>query len=177
VVHAETSQVALDRSQCVPIDGTSLDCTHALAATANAPSLHQIVMPAGQGDPGCTMLRVTVASKNAGLANATGIGFWSSPENNGNVVPDDTGRFIAKGQLKAIGNANLRGNVPATLHEFVGIASCAAGGSGEVARLFKPYMEFDGDAGRVFHNWDRASNYRVGPSAPRFDRSGDVLAP
>jgi outer membrane protein assembly factor BamB len=177
VVRAETSQVPLDRSQCVPIDGTSLDCTHALAATANAPSLHQVVMPAGQGGSGCTMLRVTVASKNAGLANATGIGFWSSPENNGNVVPDDTGRFVAKGQLKAVGNAKLRGNVQATLHEFVGIASCAAGGSGEVARLFKPYMEFEGDPGRVFHNWDRASNYRISPSAPRFDRSGDVLEP
>jgi hypothetical protein len=113
VVRAETSPLALDRSQCMPMNGTALDCTHALAATANAPSLHQVIMPAGQDAPGCALLRVTVASKDTGLANATGIGFWSSQENSGILVPDDSGRFIPKAQLKTVGTATLRSNVPA----------------------------------------------------------------
>jgi hypothetical protein len=177
VVRAETSPLSIDRSQCVSMDGIALDCTHALAAATGAPSLHQVVVPSGQNDSSCLLLRVTVASKDTGLANAMGIGFWSSQENNGTLAPDDSGRFVPKAQLKTVGTATLRSSGAAALHEFVGV-NCSAGGSGEIARLFKPYMEFDGGGtAPVFHNWDRASNYRIGLSVPGFDRSTDVLAP
>ena len=63
-----------------------------------------------------------------------------------------------------------------TLHEFVGMANCPAGGGAVLSRLFKPYMQFEGAAdGKIFRNWDIAQNYRISPTVTSFDRSGDVL--
>ena len=74
-----------------------------------------------------------------------------------------------------MGQATLRNGAPATLHEFVGVANCPAGGA-TFGRLFKPYMQFAGAAdGRIFRNWDLAENYRISPATPAFDRSNDVL--
>ncbi len=65
---------------------------------------------------------------------------------------------------------------PATLLEFVGVVNCTTGGGADVARLFKPYMQFEGAAdGRIYRNWDFASNYLISHDVPGFDRSGDVL--
>ena len=52
---------------------------------------------------------------------------------------------------------------------------CPAVGSEQVARLFKPYMEFAGAEGSVIHNWDLASNYLISHTVQQFDRSADVL--
>jgi hypothetical protein len=178
VVRAATEPLALGPNQCTAIDGVSVECTNAIARMTGAPSLHRAVFGANQNFGGCALLRVTTASKDAALANATGIGFWSAQETEGNLTPENSGRFVPKAALKAIGQAVLRSGAPATLHEFVGVANCPLGGGVVAGRLFKPYMQFEGGAdGRVFRNWDLAENYRISPAITRFDRSADVLRP
>ena len=108
----------------------------------------------------------------------TGIGFWSAQAADGNQAAEDSGRFVLKARLKTVGTATLMTGAPATLHEFVGVANCPAGGGVVLSRLFKPYMQFEGAAdGRMFRNWDLAENYRISPTITSFDRSGDVLRP
>ena len=95
------------------------------------------------------------------------------------MANDDVGLFVPTDRLKPVGTATLRNGEQATLHEFVGVANCPAGGAGALSRLFKPYMEFDAGERRkdLFHNWDLASNYRIGADVTQFDRSSDVLRP
>jgi hypothetical protein len=153
-----------------------VDCTEALSQTAGAPSLHRAVFGATQSFAGCQLLRVTVASKDTGLANSTGIGFWSAQATDGNQAAENSGRFVPKARFKALGAATLKNGAPATLHEFVGVANCPAGEGVALSRLFKPYMQFEGAAdGRLFRNWDIAENYRISPTITSFDRSADVL--
>jgi hypothetical protein len=178
VVRASTSPLALGPNQCTAIDGVSVDCTAAIAEAAGAPSLHRAIFSATQSFAGCALLRVTTASKDTGLADGSGIGFWSAQEAAGNIAAENSGRFVPKAQLKTVGTATLTSGAPATLHEFVGVANCPAGGGTVLGRLFKPYMQFEGAAdGRTFRNWDLAENYRIGPTITAFDRSGDVLRP
>jgi hypothetical protein len=178
VVRAQTTPLALGPNQCTPIDGVSVDCTEALTQATGAPSLHRVVFGANQSFVGCLLLRVTTASKDTGLANGTGIGFWSAQAADGNQAAEDSGRFVLKARLKTVGTATLMTGAPATLHEFVGVANCPAGGGVVLSRLFKPYMQFEGAAdGRMFRNWDLAENYRISPTITSFDRSGDVLRP
>jgi hypothetical protein len=178
VVRASTEPLQLGPNQCTGIDGVSVDCTDAITQLTGAPSLHRAVLGATQNFGGCALLRVTTASKNDGLANTTGIGFWSAQETEGNVAPENSGRFVPKAALKAVGTAVLQSGAPSTLHEFVGIVNCQIGGGAVAGRLFKPYMQFEGGAdGRVFRNWDLAQNYRIGPTITAFDRAADVLRP
>lgn len=178
VVRAHTAPLALGPNQCTAIDGVSVDCTEALTQVTGAPSLHRVVFGASQTFAGCLLLRVTTAGKDTGLANSTGIGFWSAQVAAGNQAAEDSGRFVPKARLKAVGTATLVNGATATLHEFVGVANCPAGGGVVMSRLFKPYMQFEGAAdGRIFRNWDLAQNYRISPGITSFDRSGDVLRP
>ena len=177
VVRAMTQPLILDTSECEPIDAASIDCTAALAADATAPSFHRVVLDADQDASGCALLRVTTASKDTGLANSLGIGFWSAVAAEGNQAAGDAGRFVPRGQLKAVGVATLKNGAPAILHEFVGVANCTVTGPGEMSRLFKPYMQFAGGEGTIFRNWDLASNYRISRTVLQFDRSADVLRP
>jgi hypothetical protein len=152
-----------------------VDCTDALAQAAGAPSLHRLVFAATQPLDGCAVLRVTTASKTSGLNNSDGIGFWSAQVADGNQAAENSGLFVARDRLKAVGQATLRNGAPATLHEFVGVTNCTTSGAA-FGRLFKPYMQFTGAGdGRIFRNWDMAENYRIGPAIPAFDRSTDVL--
>jgi hypothetical protein len=176
VMRATTAPLNLDKSQCAVIDSASLDCTNALSRVAQAPSFHRVVLAANADFNSCAMLTVITASKNSGLANSAGIGFWSAQAAGGNQAAEDSGRFIPKAQLKASGSATLLNGAAATLHEFVGVANCAISNSDSLARLFKPYMQFEGGAdGKIFRNWDIASNYRISPTITQFDRSDDVL--
>ena len=176
VVRAATSPLVMDMSRCAPIDFASVDCTIELSQEAHAPAFHQIIFAANADASGCALIRVTTASKNSGLANSSGIGFWSTQAAGGNQAADDSGRFVPKGQLKRVDTATLLSGDGATLHEFVGVANCPVGGSDALTRLFKPYMQFEGAPdGRIFRNWDRASNYRISLAIPGFDRSADVL--
>jgi hypothetical protein len=175
VVRAATTPLTLDTSRCSPVDAVSVDCTDALAKSAQAPSFHQVVLAANQDVSGCALLRVTTASKDAGLQNSSGIGFWSTQAVGGNQAAENAGRFVPKGQLRAMGAATLRSGAPAALHEFVGVANCLTSGGEEVIRLFKPYMDFEAADGRLFRNWDLASNYRISRTVAQFDRSADVL--
>jgi hypothetical protein len=178
VVRAQTGPLALGPNQCTSIDGESVDCTEALAQTAGAPSLHRIVFGASQTFTECQLLRVTTASKDTGLANSTGIGFWSAQAAGGNQAAEDSGRFVPRARLKAVGTATLLSGAAATLHEFVAVANCPAGNGVVMSRLFKPYMQFEGAAdGRIFRNWDLAPNYRISPEVTSIDRSRDVLRP
>ncbi|MGH8720129.1 MAG: hypothetical protein ACREV0_14500, partial [Burkholderiales bacterium] len=176
VVRASTAPLMLGRSQCTPIDAASVDCTAPLEAATQAPAFHRVVLAAGGGNGPC-LLRVITASRSAGVANSTGIGFWSARVTGGNQTPENSGRFVTKAQLKTAGQATLRNGAPATLHEFVGVANCPGAGADTPSRLFKPYMQFVGADGKIFLNWDLAANYRIGPDVPQFDRSADVLQP
>jgi hypothetical protein len=172
---AATTPVTLDTGTCKPVDPGNVDCTAALAAQSGAPALHTLVVPAGYDFAGCNLLRVTTASKQTGLANATGIG-WYSADATAAAQAMTSGRFVPKDQLKQTGTATLKSGAPAVLHEFVAVANCTAG-QGSLDRLFKPFMQFD-DApdGKIYRNWDLAQNYRISRAFPQFDRGGDVLA-
>src|SRR5262249_51202986 len=151
-------------------------CTAALGAKFGAPSLHAVIVSRGFDFAGCNVLTVTTASNQAGLANATGIGWYAADATAGSQSMT-SGRFVPKDPLKQVGPAQLKGGAAAVLHEFVGVANCPAG-TASLDRLFKPYMQFENSPdGRIFRNWDRAQNYRISRAVPQFDRSGDVLAP
>jgi len=177
VVRASTTTpLPVAANQCTPLDPGAVDCTDALARIVGAPALHRVILPANQDLSGCALLRVTTASKDGGLAATSGIGFWSAQAADGNQTPEDSGRFVLKADLKAVGAATLLDGTPATLHEFVGVANCPAAGAGSFARLFKPYMQFEGAAdGRIYRNWDVAANYQISRDIPQFDRTAAVL--
>jgi hypothetical protein len=154
-----------------------VDCTDALAQASNAPSFHRVVFGGGLNVTGCSLLRITTASKETGLADASGIGFWSAQAAGGNQTPENSGLFVKKSQLRAAGTATLVSGARASLHEFVGVANCPASGSEPLSRLFKPYMQFEGADGKTYRNWDLNPNYLINRDAPQFDRSADVLRP
>ena len=178
VLRASTSPLTLNTAGCTAIDNVSVDCTGALEQAAGAPAFHRLVLASGQNVAGCALLRVTTVSKDAALPTASGIGFWSTQATDGNLAAGDSGRFVAKAAFRATGTATLKNAAPATLHEFVGVSNCPLGPGSSVARLFKPYMQFDGAAnGTIFRNWDLAENHRISTTIPTFDRSAEVLRP
>jgi hypothetical protein len=171
-----TAPLQLDTSACPPADPGNLDCTAVFTRQFGAPSLHAVVVPTDYNFAGCNLLRVTTASKQTGLANATGIGWYAAEATAGSQAMT-SGRFVAKDQLKQTGPATLKNGAPALLHEFIGVVNCPAG-QGSLDRLFKPYMQFENAPdGKIYRNWDLAENYRISRAFPQFDRSGDVLAP
>jgi hypothetical protein len=177
VAVAATEALSLDTAGCQAVDPGTVDCTEALARAADRPSFHRVLFSAGWDVSSCLLLRVTTASKNAGLPDASGIGFWSTRALSGNVAGEDAGRFIAKDDLKPVGTATLKSGEAATLHEFVGVSNCVMDGE-RTSRLFKPYMGFERASDRtVFHNWDLAPNSEIGPAEPRIDRRAEVLRP
>jgi hypothetical protein len=177
VLRASTSPLTLDTGQCVAMDTTSLDCTDALAQATQTPPLHRVVLATNRDPATCSLLRVTTAAKEGGLANSVGIGFWSSQATVGNLAAENAGRFTPKGDLKQVGTATLKSGAPATLQDFVGVVNCDSGAGQGASRLFKPYMDFEGADGRLFRNWDLAANHVISPAVTQFDRGADVLAP
>ncbi|HEY0184676.1 MAG TPA: hypothetical protein VGC09_17895 [Rhodopila sp.] len=176
IVRAATGPLTLETTACKPIDTDSLDCTDALARKAGRPSLRQVILASRQSLAECALLRVTAASKNDGLRDATGIGFWSSQSLAGNQAAEDSGRFVPRGELVSVGNATLKDGSAATLYEFVGVVNCAAGNAADSTTLFKPYMQFENaPSGQIFRNWDLAGNYLISGAVPGFDRTADVL--
>lgn len=178
LIQAVTEPLALDRTRCTAIDANLSDCTEALKeAAGGAPSFHEAVLTNANNLAGCVLVRITTASKNSGLANSVGVGFWSTTAAGGNLAPEDSGLFVQKAQLKNVGTATLKNGAAATLHEFSGIANCTAAGGGEsLIRLFKPFMQFEGGAeGKVFRNWDLAENYSVGAGVTVIDRRNAIL--
>jgi hypothetical protein len=176
VVRAATGPLTLDTKTCKQIDADSLDCTDALSQKVGRPSLHRVILSPRQDVSGCALLRVTAASKDDGLRNASGIGFWSSQALAGNLAAGDSGRFVPRAKLVAVGTGTLKNGAAATLFEFVGVVNCQASNSQDSTTLFKPYMQFENAAdGRIFRNWDLADNYLISREVPAFDRAGDVL--
>lgn len=176
VVRAATGPLTLDTKTCKQIDADSLDCTEALSQQVGRPSLHRVILAPQQDVSACALLRVTAASKDDGLRNASGIGFWSSQALAGNQAAEDSGRFVPRAKLAAVGTGTLKDGAAATLFEFVGIVNCGASNSPESTTLFKPYMQFENAAdGRIFRNWDLADNYVISRAVPGFDRARDVL--
>ncbi len=171
-----TAALTLNTDACPPADPGNVDCTAVLALQFGAPSLHTLIVPVGFDFAGCNLLRVTTASKKTGLANASGIGWYSAEATAGSQAMS-SGRFVPKSELKQVGTAKLKNGAAALLHEFVGVANCPVG-QGSFDRLFKPYMQFDNAAdGNIYRNWDLAQNYRISRAVQQFDRSADVLAP
>ena len=123
--------------------------------------------PRTRRSTGCALLRVTTASKDAGLDNATGIGFWSAQAADGNQAAGGFRPVRAEGRLKAGGPgdaAQWRAGDAARIRRRGELHRPAARPFG---RLFKPYMQFPGAAdGRIFRNWDIAENYRISPATP-----------
>ena len=78
--------------------------------------------------------------------------------------------------MASVGTGNLKDGAAATLFEFVGVVNCPAADAQASTTLFKPYMQFENAAdGRIFRNWDLASNYLISREVPGFDRTRDVL--
>jgi hypothetical protein len=174
---AATAALVLDPATCSAMAGGNLDCTAALAKKFGAPSLHSVIEPAGSSFAGCSLLHVTVASKQTGLLTGAGVGWYAADAAAANQAMT-TGRFVPKAELKPVGTAQLKSGAAAVLHDFVGIVNCPIG-QGSFDKLFKPFMEFDDAAdGNIYRNWDRtAGNYRISRAAPTLDHSAAVLGP
>ena len=176
-MRAVTAPLSLDKTKCTTVDANALDCTAALAKASNAPAFHRVILPSNLDVSSCSLLRITTASKGTALANASGIGFYSSTVTGGNQAAEDSGMFVPGNLLKASGSATLLNGAAAKLQDFVGVTNCETAGSTPPGRVFKPYMQFETAAQKVFHNWDRGSNYLIDSSVTHFDRSADVLKP
>ncbi len=100
VTRAATGPLALDITMCKSVDPTSIDCTDALSKKVGRPSLYRVVLAAHQDVSACSLLRVTVAAKNAGLQNASGIGFWSSRAFAGNQAAEELGTVHSQGAAR-----------------------------------------------------------------------------
>ena len=168
--------VSIDPSRCRPTTGAVLDCTQELERASGAPSLERIAVPEGFTFAGCQLLRVTTASRTAALPAALGIGFYSSDVTGGQFSPD-RGRLVPATDLKAAGNATLKGGAAATLHQFSALVNCELGPNANAAKQLKPYMDFAGGPPRtVYRNWDLiAGNYAVGGQVNQIDRGPDIL--
>lgn len=167
---------AVDASTCAPAGPGNLDCTAALEAKFGAPSLRTVIVPVGYDFDGCSLVRVTTASKGSGLADASGIGWYAADATPG-FQSMTAGRFSAKDQLQQVGTATLQSGAPAVMHEFIAVANCSAG-QASLDLLFKPFMQFENAPdGKIYRNWDLAQNYRISRAVPQFDRGGEVLAP
>lgn len=158
-------------AECTTIDESHRDCTDAMAKRFDAPALHRIEIPTNEFF--CHVLRVTTATRAAALDASAGIGFFYDGYGG-------EGRFVAKADLKTVGEAHLKNGERVVLHEFVGLANCWLGDSSSSAAAsyrFKPYARFDGTDGKgPYRNWDEANDYVIRTLGDRFDRSSDVLA-
>ena len=115
----------------VSADRCRLSGLHRCAARSRAmrqPSIESF-SPRGRRFPAALCCGSPRPARTTGLATAFGIGFWSAQAAGGNQAAENSGLFVAKGQLKAAGTATLLSGSPATLHEFVGVANCPASGS------------------------------------------------
>lgn len=169
-----TDDVRIDLSKCVNVATQNMDCTAELERVYDAPSLHTAVVPAGYQFDGCKVLRVTSASKEAGVKNAEAVGFWSMEQTEG-FQASNSGRVLSKDRLRQTGTATLKNGAPAVLHEFVGVSNCTLGETAS-HRQFKPFMDFRSTPDKkIFRNWDFANNYTISRDVTEFDRSGDVL--
>gem|GEM_PF-1412213 len=173
-----TAALSLNLAKCSPKGAGNLDCTAALATKFALPAFHDLVVPTGYDFAGCRLLTVTTASKRAGLAASTGIGWYAADATTAEQAMT-SGRFVTTGAMKQVGVGQLRSSEPAVLNQFIGVANCSVGtAGGSYDKLFKPFMQFENSPdGRTFRNWDRSANYRISRAAPKFDRTGDVLEP
>jgi hypothetical protein len=178
VVRVEVTPLNLDATACSRLDTGTLDCTEALAQSAQAPSFHRVLIGVNQDLSTCDLVRVTTASRNAAMPTSSGVGFWSSQVLGANLAAEDSGRFTEKGGLKQTGAATLANGDSASLHQFVGVSNCALSGTDRLTRLFKPFMRFENASnGPIFQNWDVSANYEIKGPETQFDRSGQVLRP
>jgi hypothetical protein len=177
LVTAEVAgSVTIDRARCRAGDAQTLDCTAELQRTAGAPSLEQVVVPAGYNFQGCRLLRVTTATKQAALASALGVGFYAAT-GTGGQLSTNIGRRVPKDSLKSTGTAVLKNGDPATLHEFAGVVDCTAAPGVAAGKLIKPYVDFiGGPPPTIYRNWDPVvGNYALGGPTTRLDRAPEVL--
>jgi len=177
LVQATTEALpAIDLARCQTANSGSLDCTAELQRVAGAPSLETLMVPPGYDFAECQLARITLASNSAALAASRAIGFYASDVTGGQFSIDH-GRRTAAADLKASGQATLKGGQPATLNEFAGLVNCALGGDVKAELRMKPYMEFEGGPPpTIYRNWDPVpENHRLSSDTPAIDRRGEVL--
>jgi hypothetical protein len=173
---AATTPLNLTTAGCDPAANGNVDCTAMVARRAGAPTLQTVVVPKNYDFAGCTLLTVTTASKQSGIAAATGIGWYAADTVAGSQAMT-SGSFVRSGELKSAGTGVLKGGAPAVFHVFSGVANCSVG-QGSFSKLFKPYMQFENSPdGKIYRNWDVAPNYAISRAAPQFDNSATVLGP
>jgi hypothetical protein len=173
---AAATAIHIDTNTCDPATAGNVDCTAAMAHLAGLPAFQTVVVPAGYNFAGCTLLTVTTASKQSGLANATGIGWYAADAVAGSQAMT-SGRFIRTAELVSAGTAVFKTGAPAIFHRFAAVANCSVG-QGSYAKLFKPFMQFeDSPDGNIYRNWDTSANYAITRAAPQFDRTANVVGP
>jgi hypothetical protein len=173
-----TSDVHVDVAKCTTVNPHSIDCTGQFEQSHGAPSLHQILVPAGYNFDGCKAFTVTTASKKDGLKNAAAAGFWSMDATDGFQGASSEQSFTRDALTKnEVGPATFKNGAAAVLHQFVGMTNCVMGPT-NAYRQFKPFMDFRSDPDkRIYRNWDLANNYTISGAVTEFDRSAEILKP
>ena len=171
-----TEAVKLSTTDCSAASTGSVDCTALLEKKYAAPSVHTLIVPSGYDWAGCSLVRITTASKQGARDVTSGVG-WYAAEATAGSQSMTSGRFVQPAMFKQVASAVLKVQAPAILDEFIAVAACTAG-NGSLDRLFKPYMQFDNaNDGNIYRNWDRSPNYRISRAVPAIDRRAEVLQP
>lgn len=183
-------------NECLEIESLDgnrvrMDCTEATEALIamrfpDAPGrlAHRLVIIAHSNDDGtyspgssglpCRLTGLETASRAGALPFMDQIGFYFSGETR-------VARHFSSTDLDVVHTAMGRDNEARVVHRFYAALPCWAGtasSSHNATYQFKPYMDFVGNDGKVYRNWDAvAENYLLtgGAGATAFDRSGEVF--
>jgi hypothetical protein len=104
---------------------------------------------------------------------ASRVGFYKDREIN----------TVIKTDLLKIAEVTMKDGSIGEVHKFIGTAFCwqgTASSSTQATYSFKPFVEFNGQNGEVFRNWDTSTeNYNLGRVngnwVKSFDRSSELL--
>lgn len=166
-----------DLSQCVALDPDDLvDCTAHFEELFGAPAMHQMILSRlHEQEFFCRLLDVQTVSREGAVADSEGIGFYYKGWKPFETEPF---RFVGAQDLEEVGSATLKDGSPAKLHRFIGLANCWLGSATSSSRgtyRFKPWMEFAGEDGMNYRNWDEADDYLIMTQISGFDRSAELL--
>ena len=116
----------------------------------------------------CQVLEITVAGKQAALADASGIGFYF----------DGQFAYWPMELLESVRTIKFTNGEDGELYQFGGLVLCWAGSMTSFANgsvEFKPFMRFDAD-GRCYLNWDDTDfNDRISIENSAFDRMDELF--
>ena len=179
VVRASTSHVTIEKTNCAAVDASTIDCTDALTQAAGAPSFHRVLVGANASLAGCSVVRVTTASKKL---RSRKVGrhriLRSASVAEGSITARRFRSFCAVGEAQSCGYRHTARRCSGDTPRFCRINELQRWRRTDPARPCLQAIECSSSflaENKLLRNWDLASNYLINSDITQFDRSGDVL--